>query len=169
MGGKSTHLYRCSLFLSCPAPCHLSLLPRPPCCFLLPWEVAAAPDTRTKNIRPACRNIEWISPSVYRGPVGVDIGLVASDQALVHSGLDIDLPTYEQVLVQDGQERGHHFWIRPMRLQTRQFLLRLKWYNWHGSHFLLKFNLHLVSCTPEKELGEDSPATLPTTDILKSS
>ena len=59
----------------------------------------------------------------------VDIGLLASEQALVHSGLDIDLLTYEQVLVQNGQERGHHFWIRPMRLQTRQLLLRLKWYN----------------------------------------
>ena len=39
----------------------------------------------------------------------VDIGLLASEQALVHSGLDIDLLTYEKVLVQDGQERGHHF------------------------------------------------------------
>ena len=48
------------------------------------------------------------------------------EQALVQSGLDIDLLPYEQVLVQGGQERGHHFWIRPMHLQTRQFLLRLK-------------------------------------------
>ena len=58
------------------------------------------------------------------GPVDVDNGLVAFEQALmhgglnidlptyeqalVHSSLDFDLPTYEQVLVQDGQERGHH-------------------------------------------------------------
>ena len=74
------------------------------------------------------RNIEGISPTADSGPVGVDIGLLALEQALVHSGLDIDLLTYEQVLVQDGQERGHHFWIRP----TRQFLLRLNWYNWQS-------------------------------------
>ena len=67
------------------------------------------------------RNIEGISPTLDRGPVGVDIGLLAFQQALVHSGLDfdlltseqvlvhiglgIDLPTHEQVLVQDGMVR----------------------------------------------------------------
>ena len=92
----------------------------------------------------AGRNIEGISPTADSGPVGVDIGLLALEQALVHSGLDIDLLTheqalvhsgldfnlltYKQVLVQDGRERGHHFWIRP----TRQFLLRLNWYNWQS-------------------------------------
>ena len=91
------------------------------------------------------RNIEGISPMVDGVPVdvdnglvafeqqalvhsGLDIGLPTHEQALVHSGLDIDLLTYEQVLVQDGRERGHHFWIRP----TRQFLLRLNWYNWQS-------------------------------------
>ena len=41
-------------------------------------------------------------------PVVVDIGLLAFEQALVHSGLDVDLLTYEQVLVQDadGQPGG---------------------------------------------------------------
>ena len=47
------------------------------------------------------RNIEGISPTAaHGGPVRVGIGLLASEQALVHSGLDIDLLTYEQVLVQ---------------------------------------------------------------------
>ena len=50
------------------------------------------------------RNVEGI-----RGPARVDIDLLASEQALVHSGLDIDLLTYEQVLVQDDQERDLHF------------------------------------------------------------
>ena len=40
---------------------------------------------------------------------GLDIDLPTYEQALVHSGWDIDLLNYEQVLVQDGQERGHHF------------------------------------------------------------
>ena len=66
----------------------------------------------------------------------VDIGLLASEQALVHSGLHIDLLTCEQVLVQNGQERGHHFCIRPMRLSARQFFLRLEWLT--GRHFLAR-------------------------------
>ena len=95
---------RCSLFLSCPPPCHLFLLSCSSSCFVLPLEVAAAPNTRNKNIRTARRkllqrrNIEGFSPTADEGPVGVDIGL----PALVHSGFDFDLLTYEQALVQDG-------------------------------------------------------------------
>ena len=34
--------------------------------------------------------------------VGVDIGLLAFEQVLVHSGLDIDLLAFEQALVHSG-------------------------------------------------------------------
>ena len=120
------------LILSCP-PQHLSLLPRPPCCFPLPWEVAAAPGTCPKITQVAVaaqrRNIVGIRPTA----VGVDIGLLAFEQVLVHSGLDIDLLAFEQALVHSGldidllafeqalvQWFGHqpahaHLWASPPR------------------------------------------------------
>ena len=59
----------------------------------------------------------------------VDIGLLASQQALVHGGLDIDLLTYEQALVHSGLDIDLLTYEQVL-VQTRQFLLRLKLYNW---------------------------------------
>ena len=87
MGGKTTHQYGWSLFLSCP-PCHLSLLPRPQCSFPLSlrsccsaWYSCQKHQNRMQVAVAAQEHSKELVPRLMK----VDIGLLALEQALVHT------------------------------------------------------------------------------------